>query len=323
MTPYFTLSLRLTFLATLVLAFATGCEHVPVAGRPQSRLAPKVEEPPPQKHDDVIASLPCRWTDANYKLSQKTTVILVPGSGNQNVVGLQSGNGFKPYSSPIEIGTLWQEKLARSGYDVLAYDKRTSSSGPKALAEDVDAACEAVQKRFGSRRPIILWSSEQGTQVVLNSKCVQSASALVLISPIPDSLDRVWISGLKEGGFRDRALSLSATFDSIRKDLFEPDAKIMGASLTFWKNWLNLAEKTPDQLVALKTPTLFVVGQEDVWLGSYGRSVLERVVKSNKKHKILVVAKADRNLLQKETLSQASMETIVGALKSLGKLNGQ
>lgn len=329
MTSTFSLFTRFVFLATLALFLAAGCTHLSVA----KRKAVEESLPPPVKHDDVmpvhpagdktIDSLPCRWTDANSKKSLGATVIFVPGSGNQGLTGIQLGNGFTPYSKALELGTLWQEKLAQAGYDVLAYDKRSGSSGPESLADDVDAACEAVQRRFGARRPIILWTSEQGTQVVLNSKCIDRASALVLISPIPDALDRVWVSGLKEGGFRDRALSLSATFESIRKGQFEPGAKVMGASLGFWRNWLNLAEKTPKQLESLKLPTLFVVGQEDVWLGSYGRGLLERVSAASKRRKFISVSKADRNLLQKETLSPGTIETIVSTLINLGKLNGQ
>lgn len=307
----------------------TACQHQPIVRVPKVAEQPRVYEgelpvgPSDDLGDKRIDSLPCRWTDADSRLSKKITVIFVPGSGNQTSKGLQVGNGFVNYSKPLELGSAWQTKLAQVGYDVLAYDKRSGTTGPSALAEDVDSACEAVRRRFGKARPIILWSSEQGTQVVLNAKCLRDAKSLVLVSPIPDALDKVWVAGLKEGGFRDRALSLTATFESIRKGLFEPNSKIMGASLQFWKNWLNAAEKTPSQLESLSVPALFAMGEDDVWIGTYGRRLLERMVAKRPDRKLIVVAKADRNLLQKEVLSPDSMETIVRALENLGRLNGQ
>jgi len=326
MTPKPSLFIRLTFLATVALTFATACSHAPML------RAPTIQEPPrayvdvmPVHHpegDKSIDSLPSRWTDADSRLVRNVTIIFVPGSGNQTTAGIQVGNGFANYSKPLALGTFWQNRLAQEGYDVLSYDKRPKSSGPSVLADDVDSACEAVQRRFGENRPIMLWSSEQGTQVVLNAKCLQKAKALILISPIPDALDRVWVSGLKEGGFRDRALSLTATFDSIRKGLFDSDAKIMGASLGFWRNWLSLAEKTPKQLESLSTPVLFAVGEDDVWLGTYGRRLLEKVVAKRRDRRLVVVPKADRNLLQKEALSPVYVETILRGLDNLGKVNG-
>jgi hypothetical protein len=204
----------------------------------------------------------------------------------------------------------------------LAYDKRAGTNGPSALSDDLDAACEAVRSRFGARRDIVLWSSEQGTQVILGSDCIKEAKGLVLISPIPDALERVWIAGLKEAGLKDRALSLSATFDSIKKGQFEAGSKVMGATLTFWRDWMKLADKTPSLLDSLTIPTLFVVGQNDDWLGSYGKGVIRRIVSNKSNRRLIVIDRADRNLIQKEALSPTGAETILGALANLGRVNG-
>jgi len=324
--------MRLTILATTVFLCFTACQHVEPAKKTIRTPAPVHTHPPVHTHEEslpvhpggkTIASLPARWTDANPEALKKDIIIYVPGSGNQTCDGIQLGNGFSTYAAPVATGKFWQETLALAGYDVLAYDKRVGTTGPAALADDLDAACDAVRARFRGRREIILWSSEQGTQVILSSRCLHQAKAIVLLSPIPDSLDRVWISGLKEAGLRDRALSLSATFESIRKGQFESDAKVMGATLTFWRNWMKTADATANLLDSLKIPALFVVGQNDVWLGSYGRGVIKRIASNKANRKMIVIESGDRALLRKDALSPSGAETIVLALESLGKVNGR
>lgn len=242
-------------------------------------------------------------TMARRAHAQHTTVVIVPGSGAQPAA-------------------LWKTPLEEAGYDVATYEKRVGSNGPLMLAKDLDQACDNAKRHFGYHQGLLLWTAEQGTQVVLNAKCLKEARALVIISPIPDSLDRVWVSALREAGLRNRAESLSATFDSIRKGFFEPNAKIMGASLSFWKEWMMLAQKTPAQLEALTLPTLFVVGEKDVLMGRFGRHVLERIVGKNKNRKVLIIKDADRNLLQNGTLSQNTVEIILKTLGVLENNNG-
>lgn len=310
---------QLSFL-TIQALLATACQHAQIS--PNLPMPHKEDALLVHSYDNKTLSVRSRWIDANRDLSQGATVIMVPGSGNHPLEDPQSGNGIATYSQTYELGSIWQEYFARAGYNVFAYDKRALANSPSDLAVDLDSACAAVIRRFGKNQKIVLWTSEQGTQVVLSSNCKNQAAAIVIVSPIPEAIDSLWTSGLREAGLLDRARSLNATFEAIHNGLFEPDAKIMGASVDFWKNWLELSKKSFKQLEDLKTPILFVLGEKDMLVGRFGRSSLEKLSRGSKNKRLLIIPNTDRNLLQKESLSQTSKETILQTLSKLVDKNG-
>ena len=276
-----------------------------------------------------------------FAIFPKTVVIFVPGSGLVSRRARQSGNGIETYAEPVDINVQWANALAQQGYLSLAYDKRScgpahdhiclnnplsdfNQEGPKALARDVDAACSFVQSRFGEGVRIILWTSEQGSQVVLSSACKNRASALVFMTPIPYRIDEFWVDGLfhasrtareplVRSSLVQKARNLQATFESIKKGQFAPDAKVMGATLPFWKEWISLTQQTNALLAKTHQPMIFVVGDDDAFYDEKARNALNKQARSAERE-LVQLPGVDHNLLNEGTLSQETTDTVLGAL---------
>jgi len=271
----------------------------------------------------------------------KTVVIFVPGSGFISRRGTQEGDGAIHYDVKADVQFLWADTLAIAGYYSFVYDKRNCSvvhdelchenpvndinlEGPVALARDVDEVCQEVQNQLGQDVRIVLWTSEQGTQVVLSSKCKDKAALLVFASPIPNRVDEFWINGLfhassqpqnrsVKGQLIQKARNMQATFESIQKGLFAPEAKVMGVTLQFWKEWILLTKQTDKLFKSTKTPILFLIGEADGFYNAKSMQILERLAQS-KERKLLILTGADRNLLFNASLNQTVGEIVLEAL---------
>ena len=276
-----------------------------------------------------------------YGVFPKTVVIFVPGSGMVSRRARQTGNGIETYLSPVDINTQWANALAQEGYWSLAYDKRSCGpahedicrnnplsdfnvEGPKALARDVDAACAYAQNRLGEGVRIVLWTSEQGAQVVLSSTCLTRASALVLVTPIPYRIDEFWVEGLFHASHTARepvvrnslvqkARNLKATFESIQKGQFAPDAKVMGATLPFWREWIILTKQTNVLLGKAQQPVLFILGDDDAFYDEKAKNALKKLANSPNRQ-LVKLPGVDHNLLKEGVLSKETQDTVLGAL---------
>ncbi len=295
---------------------------------------------PDQKKAQLGAEL---WAPPRgvYGVFPKTVVIFVPGSGMVSRRARQTGNGIETYLASVDINTQWANALAQEGYWSLAYDKRSCGpahedicrnnplsdfnvEGPKALARDVDAACAYMQNRLGDGVRIVLWTSEQGAQVVLSSTCLARASTLVLVTPIPYRIDEFWVEGLfhashtaREPTVRNslvqKARNLKATFESIQKGQFAPDAKVMGATLPFWKEWIILTKQTNVLLGKAKQPILLVLGEDDAFYDEKAMNALKRLGNSPGRQ-LVNLSGVDHNLLKDGVLNKETQDTVLGAL---------
>lgn len=276
-----------------------------------------------------------------FAIFPKIVVVFVPGSGMVSRHARQTGNGIETYAEPVDINVQWANALAEQGFLSFAYDKRSCGSahddichnnplsdfdqeGPKALARDVDAACSFVKSRFGDGVRIVLWTSEQGSQVVLSSACKNHAAALVFVTPIPYRIDEFWVEGLFHASHTAReplvrsslvqkARNLQATFASIKKGEFTPDSKVMGATLPFWKEWISLTQQTNALLAKTQQPMIFVVGDDDAFYDDKARNTLKKQARSAER--VLVqLPGVDHNLLKDGLLSPETTNIVLGAL---------
>ncbi len=278
-------------------------------------------------------------------------VVMVPGAGDVSRRGLRQGDGVSTYPSSVAVTVAWQEAFAVSGALSLAYDKRTcgpnddddclknfqrdlDDSGPAAMAKDVDAACALARTLPGFDGRLVLMAHGQGTQVALASSCARDADAIVLLSPIPRTIDGVLVDALisrqtqkaveakqattpeRKGLLQDEAAALrnlAATrqerFASMRAGKFAADARVDGATIGFWLGWMDVTGRTRAMMTPLKDKILVVLAKGDLQLGEGDKALVQGLPA----RKIMVVD-ADHHLLNEGALSPTVSLRVVDAV---------
>jgi len=140
-------------------------------------------------------------------------LLFVPGAGRVSRRGVRKKNGSRAYDGPVPVVEQFASHAAYTGFQTLAYDKRTcgpvesplcarnpspdwDAQGPVALTRDVDAAC-ATARKLAPGVPLVVVAHGQSANVVLASSCAKTADALLLIAPIPGAVDEVLVRGLQ------------------------------------------------------------------------------------------------------------------------------
>lgn len=308
--------------------------------RPVETL-PQKDEPALAHHEKMDITIPLTLKSGEAELNAeafrptkmvkpKTLVIMVPGSGNVSRYGESNSDGISTFKHSIEVNSLWAKELANRGFFVLSYDKRTCNSkinpicndnwhkdieedGIKALASDLDQVCAFAKSKFeDSEGRIILFSSTQGAQVISLSNCLKQTFGVVLISPIIGDLDKMWINGLQHAAIHakseknqliNRKESMESFFKSLKKGDFPDNANIKGASLKFWRSWIDASPKTLPKIMASKKPTLLLFSSRD----SFSPPEFIKKVKNEVKDtriKVSIIDGYDRNLADAEGPSE-------------------
>ncbi len=212
------------------------------------------------------------------------------------------------------------------------------ANGPIALAKDVDAACALARAQPSSDGRLVLFAHGQAAQVALSSTCAREASAIVLLAPIPRAIDEVLVDGLKDRTLAversarqqqdpaakqpllDQAHKLKnlagtreAEFASMKKDRFAPTARVNGATLAFWRGWMDVTAKTPSLVDAVKETTLVVLGGADLQYSEADRGRIRALSPSG----LVEVSGADHHLLTHGTLSPATVDAVGAAIDEL------
>jgi hypothetical protein len=235
----------------------------------------------------------------------------------------------------------WDKRTCAPKDDPLCKQNPTTdidAEGPAALARDVDAACAFVENVPGFDGRVVLWAHGQATSVALASSCAQRASALVLVAPIPRRIDEVLVETLtyreelarkrakkqkaaseREALLRDAdklknsAASTAAMFESMQKGQFAEDARVRGATLAFWRSWIELTDGTEDAVKKATAPRLVVQGQWDLqftlqdrkrvrgWGGQDGVTYLQ-------------IPRGDHHLVSDGALSEDTVKAVLDAL---------
>ncbi len=207
--------------------------------------------------------------------------------------------------------------------------------GPAALAKDVDEACALLRKHPAFDGRLVLFAHGQAGQVALTSRCAQEAAALVLLSPIPRAIDEVLVDALDERRLEEEALakaaktpqeaarhtdeaarckelaaSRAASFASMRAGRFAADARVDGATISFWESWRTLTAATARLLAPVAGRTIVVVGGKDRQLGASDRAR----AKALPARKAIVIDDADHHLLVDEAHDQTVVEAVFTAL---------
>ncbi|MCC7108366.1 MAG: alpha/beta fold hydrolase [Deltaproteobacteria bacterium] len=209
------------------------------------------------------------------------------------------------------------------------------AAGPVALAKDVDAACALVRGEGAFDGRIVLFAHGQAGQVALSASCAREAAALVLLAPIPRGVDEVIVAGIKDrardvekeaaaakdpatrealrekaGQLRSLAGTREAEFASMKAGRFAPTARVGGATLAFWKGWIELTGKTAALVDAGPAKKIVVLGELDHQYGSKDRVRIRAL----SPEAYVEVKGADHHLLSTGRLLPATVDQVGAAL---------
>jgi alpha-beta hydrolase superfamily lysophospholipase len=212
------------------------------------------------------------------------------------------------------------------------------AEGPAALAKDVDAACALLRAESGFDGRLVLFAHGQAAQVALASSCAKSASVVVLAAPIPRGVDEVIVAGLRErmqaaeraakaeadpqkkqalvdeaGQLRNLAGTREAEFASMKAGRFAPTARVSGATLAFWKGWIESTSKTASLAEALPAAKLVVLGSEDRQYAAADKKRITALATAG----VVEVAGADHHLLHAGALEAKTLDALGAALDAV------
>ncbi|MCC7073633.1 MAG: alpha/beta fold hydrolase [Deltaproteobacteria bacterium] len=207
--------------------------------------------------------------------------------------------------------------------------------GPTALAKDIDAACALVRQEPSFDGRVVVFAHGQAGQVALSSTCAKDAAVVVLVAPIPRGIDEVIVAGIKDRAHRvekvasreqdaaakeallDKAGQLTnlastraAEFASMKAGRFAPTARVGGATLAFWKGWIELTGKTAALIDAAPAKKLVVLGADDQQYGEKDRVRIKALAPDA----YLEVKGADHHLLSNGRLAAETVDLIGAAL---------
>lgn len=207
--------------------------------------------------------------------------------------------------------------------------------GPSALAKDLDAACAALRAEPSFDGRVVVFAHGQAGQVALSSTCAKSAAALVLVAPIPRGIDEVIVAGIRDrarraekdasrapddaakeallekaGQLTNLASTRAAEFASMKAGRFAPTARVGGATLAFWKGWIELTGKTAALVDAVPGKKLVVLGGDDQQYGAKDRMRIKALAPDA----FLEVKGADHHLLSKGRLAPETVDVVGAAI---------
>ena len=209
--------------------------------------------------------------------------------------------------------------------------------GPIALSKDVDAACAVARTLPGADGRIVLLAHGQATQVALASGCAKDATAIVLLNPVPRGIDVVLVEGLQARqaalsaeaknavtpedktrlldqavALRNLAATRQAGFASMTSGKFAKDARVDGATISFWLGWIELTAKTPELLAPLQDKTIVVIATGDTQLSDTDRA-LAKALPAKK----TIVVDGDHHFVIDGVLSAGASTAVVDAVVEL------
>lgn len=273
----------------------------------------------------------------NVPISPKTLVIMIPGSGNVSREGEVSGDGVVNYAQKLKVYDIWAQALANRGMYVLSFDKRTckrnhhplcrdnpikdiDEQGIAALARDVDDVFSyTLRKIRRGQEPlrVVLFTTSQGTQALALSKVLAKSSGAVLLSPMFGDLPQLFTRSLQvkahnpENSLRgtmlkNRAETMKSLFQSLARGDFPDNAQIHGASVKFWKSWMEAAQQTSRLLKEAPVPILSLTSVSD----PFACELKAKVARIHEQHYA-----ADRNLVVDQSPYPQALTDVVAFIQ--------
>jgi hypothetical protein len=137
----------------------------------------------------------------------------------------------------------------------------------------------------------------------------------------------MWISGLAyaaKGASSNQKMrlmnqkeSMVSFFKSLKAGEFPETSIIRGASVKFWRTWIDASHQTVDIIKKNDRPTLLLFSAEDSFSSPDLLVTAKKRIGKSSKIYIKNIAKTDRNFVTKEGVSKEALEAVVAFIKNL------
>jgi alpha-beta hydrolase superfamily lysophospholipase len=231
------------------------------------------------------------------------------------------------------------------GIFVLSYDKRTCSEainhlcltnpqndieeqGLIALANDLDQVFKFTLDHLKVLKApirIVLMSTTQGASTISLSKNLNKLSGVVLFSPIIGDLETIWVNGLAKAveqskstshkhQLQNRKESMAGFFHSLKNGEFPDTANVKGATVKFWRSWMESSTHVLKTYEKAQIPVLLMFGQNDVFSYHPSAKTLPHITSKN-------YSKIDRNFVVNNEIPQALVDDVIKYISALPATN--
>jgi pimeloyl-ACP methyl ester carboxylesterase len=255
-------------------------------------------------------------------------VLIVGGSGPID----RDGVSRIAVSTP-PIYRWWAEGLAAAGFTVFRYDKRfithpnieVASFDQEAQIADALAALSALRAaREAAGHPIfIIGHSEGGTLAPVVAGRAGAVTGVVLINSVVFAVDDLLVAQLDANPSISKAV-VTATrkrLDAVKDGSFPPDELLLGAGVSYWKQWIDYSTSAKARLSELGPALLLVQCSRDQTLPGAtlgrNRATMREIAAKNPRARFQELAGHDHFALRpgERAASPELMGTLIGWLQ--------
>ena len=255
-------------------------------------------------------------------------VLIVGGSGPID----RDGVSRIAVSTP-PIYRWWAEGLAAAGFTVFRYDKRfithpsieVASFDQEAQIADALAALSALRAaREAAGHPIfIIGHSEGGTLAPVVAARAGAVTGVVLINSVVFAVDDLLVAQLDANPAISKAVVTETRnrLDAVKDGSFPPDELLLGAGVSYWKQWIDYSTSAKARLSELGPALLLVQCSRDQTLPGAtlgrNRATMREIAAKNPRARFQELAGHDHFALRpgERAASPELMGTLIGWLQ--------
>ena len=255
-------------------------------------------------------------------------VLIVGGSGPID----RDGVSRIAVSTP-PIYRWWAEGLAAAGFTVFRYDKRfithpsieVASFDQEAQIADALAALSALRAaREAAGYPIfIIGHSEGGTLAPVVAARAGAVTGVVLINSVVFAVDDLLVAQLDANPAISKTVVTETRnrLDAVKDGSFPPDELLLGAGVSYWKQWIDYSTSAKARLSELGPALLLVQCSRDQTLPGAtlgrNRATMREIAAKNPRARFQELAGHDHFALRpgERAASPELMGTLIGWLQ--------
>ena len=255
-------------------------------------------------------------------------VLIVGGSGPSDRVGVS-----RIAVSTPPIYRWWAEGLAAAGFTVFRYDKRfithpsieVASFDQEAQIADALAALSALRAaREAAGHPIfIIGHSEGGTLAPVVAARAGAVTGVVLINSVVFAVDDLLVAQLDANPAISKTVVTETRnrLDAVKDGSFPPDELLLGAGVSYWKQWIDYSTSAKARLSELGPALLLVQCSRDQTLPGAtlgrNRATMREIAAKNPRARFQELAGHDHFALRpgERAASPELMGTLIGWLQ--------
>jgi len=257
-------------------------------------------------------------------------VLIVGGSGPID----RDGVSRIAVSTP-PIYRWWEEGLAAAGFTVFRYDKRfithpsieVASFDQEAQIADALAALSALRAaREAAGHPIfIIGHSEGGTLAPVVAARAGAVTGVVLINSVVFAVDDLLVAQLDANPAISKTVVTETRnrLDAVKDGSFPPDELLLGAGVSYWKQWIDYSTSAKARLSELGPALLLVQCSRDQTLPGAtlgrNRATMREIAAKNPRARFQELAGHDHFALRpgERAASPELMGTLIGWLQEV------